>query len=399
MAETHKLPEPIKFKVPGLQKTVTFKTFEDVERWADRELEEWNILEQHKATRHLGSGPNATYSAFYGLKNQAHVATREGVAADQFGKSLNQIQAHIEQIKCGEAPVSGSPIGQAVIDNLKTSDRVGIGLCMLSLLQEHPGINQNQHLYAMNAAAELSLARHGLYGKAKIEGATNQAFRDQWDIEYSSLGDDARNQISEFVESKEKVDQFLSDSEASFKDMDLQHQHAITEYTSELERMRTLLTEDMKTQAPRTYWQSKSIWNLCLSGGAFALFVLLVVIIAALVLSNSSSILDLVKDSEGRIQVAAIVFFTIPALAFFWVLRLISRIFVANLLDWMDSRQRVVMVDTYRALVAEGSDEVSKEERILILQALFRPGPQGSSDDGPPAGFWDFVAKAGDRKQ
>ena len=71
-------------------------------------------------------------------------------------------------------------------------------------------------------------------------------------------------------------------------------------------------------------------------------------------------------------------------------MRLVSRVFLSNLALQTDSSERVVMIQTFLALM-EDEEKVKEEDRMLILPAIFRPSPtlHGSDDAAPP--HWSAV--------
>ncbi len=106
---------------------------------------------------------------------------------------------------------------------------------------------------------------------------------------------------------------------------------------------------------------------------------------------QGGSIVDILpKDTEGNIGLGAIVLVTLPGLAFFWFLRLISRIFVTNLHNMADAGLRATMVSTFLALMKDETNPVSPDERLLVLQALFRPAGE-SGDDAAPTNLMEKI--------
>jgi hypothetical protein len=89
-----------------------------------------------------------------------------------------------------------------------------------------------------------------------------------------------------------------------------------------------------------------------------------------------------------------IVFIAVPTIGFYWILRQVLRLFLSNLAQYSDADERIAMIETFLAL--EGENKLDKrEDRILIIQALFRPGPgsSGSDDGSMPAHWFDLLMK------
>jgi hypothetical protein len=80
-----------------------------------------------------------------------------------------------------------------------------------------------------------------------------------------------------------------------------------------------------------------------------------------------------------------------------WVTRLSAKIFISNLHLRTDADERVTMIQTYLALLREGSGPIEKE-RQLILQTLFRPSTTGFIKDEGPSSFHEIIASALSKK-
>lgn len=80
-----------------------------------------------------------------------------------------------------------------------------------------------------------------------------------------------------------------------------------------------------------------------------------------------------------------------------WVTRLSAKIFISNLHLRTDADERVTMIQTYLALLREGSGP-KDEERQLILQTLFRPSTTGFIKDDGPSSFHEIVSNALSKK-
>lgn len=84
---------------------------------------------------------------------------------------------------------------------------------------------------------------------------------------------------------------------------------------------------------------------------------------------------------------------TIPTLGYGWLLRHVSRVFVHNLNLVSDAEYREVLARTFLGLAEQKSAGVTEAERVLVLNALFRPAPPHAPEDGPPTGLLDLLGK------
>lgn len=94
--------------------------------------------------------------------------------------------------------------------------------------------------------------------------------------------------------------------------------------------------------------------------------------------------------NPGGIVLAAAV-----GLAVYAFLRQLGRLFLTNLAQYSDADERIAMIDSFLSLEKEGK-LTAKEDRILILQALFRPGPgtgARAGDEGMPPHWFDMLMR------
>lgn len=75
-----------------------------------------------------------------------------------------------------------------------------------------------------------------------------------------------------------------------------------------------------------------------------------------------------------------------------WLTRLMAKIFISNLHLRADADERITMIQTYLALLREGSGP-KDDERQLILQTLFRPSSSGFIKEDGVTNFQETVIK------
>jgi hypothetical protein len=83
----------------------------------------------------------------------------------------------------------------------------------------------------------------------------------------------------------------------------------------------------------------------------------------------------------------------IPVLGAAWLLRLISRFLNNNQVLADDARHRQVMTQTYLALVADPNSQVTEKDRLIMLNAIFRPLPGAQTDEVAPPTILDLLKK------
>jgi hypothetical protein len=117
------------------------------------------------------------------------------------------------------------------------------------------------------------------------------------------------------------------------------------------------------------------------------------------------SAVELVADAVDRIvgdrdaaalTLVPIAFITIPALAFAWVLRHLSRIIIQNLSLEADARLRGTITMTFKALAADRT--MNDAELAIALQALFRPIDGKDHSEIAPPSLGDILKLGGGNK-
>lgn len=232
------------------------------------------------------------------------------------------------------------------------------------------------------AAAEQSLDQL----RAKTEqllGEKTEAY-DALHREYQSLAESIRlaaaTQSSGFESAQ-------GQRQSDFDQLKADHEKA-------MEALRKTFREELALRAPAEYWKTKRDghhkWAWVTGGVSFSA-------IGGAAVGLGWQVHDLlVKTPAGavpdtwRLAVLALIgVFTV------WALRLVVRMFLSHLHLLTDGGERVVMVQTYLSLL-EGDHLTSKEDRQLILQALFRPAADGIvKDEGIPFSLAEALTRSG----
>ena len=165
-----------------------------------------------------------------------------------------------------------------------------------------------------------------------------------------------------------------------------------TAHEKAMDALRKTFREELALRAPAEYWSTKRDghvkWAWVTGGLSF-------VGIGGAAAGLGWQIHELLNKTPAgtvpeswRLAVLALIgVFTV------WALRLVVRMFLSHLHLLTDAGERVVMVQTYLSLL-EGDHLTSKEDRQLILQALFRPTADGLvKDEGIPPSMFEFLTR------
>jgi len=168
----------------------------------------------------------------------------------------------------------------------------------------------------------------------------------------------------------------------------------VADHKQEMENLRKTFREEIALRAPASYWEEKrkehermsKVTGAVSFGG-----------IAAAAGALGWLIHDLLRTATPNAapeawRVAMIVLIGLFAV---WGVRLVVRMFLSHLHLATDAAERVVMTRTYLSLL-EGDRLSSKDDRQLILQALFRPSSDGLvKDEGIPPSMLEFLTRQG----
>ena len=192
-----------------------------------------------------------------------------------------------------------------------------------------------------------------------------------------------------------QIDKQASDSEKQITKQAADFEIMLNEANGKLTDFETTFKEDIALQSSVAYWTKKRkhhqkvMWWMAASTAIFAIATGLIFIWAANVYLDVT--IDEVKLSQIGVLLA------ISTLGV-WLTRLSAKIFISNLHLRTDADERVTMIQTYLALLAEGNGP-KDGERQLILQTLFRSSSTGFiKDDGPTTPFETLATKVTNKK-
>jgi hypothetical protein len=162
----------------------------------------------------------------------------------------------------------------------------------------------------------------------------------------------------------------------------------------EMGRLHELYHEKLMIEAPASNWQTISDerttqWRVWLG-----VFVAALVFPAGVLIWHSVAIVNLLASlspKEGPFSVAGLAVVTAPALLYAWMLRQVSRIYTRSFDLAVDAKHRKALATTYLGLAENTKIGVTQTDRAIVLQALFRPQPPHTSDDGPPIGLIELL--------
>jgi hypothetical protein len=186
------------------------------------------------------------------------------------------------------------------------------------------------------------------------------------------------------ISAANKYDESASKFEQKFADFDLR-----------MKIVENLYTNKIKLESSYTYMNDKCKNHKIASIGfgltSITMIMIPIILIYRLGLDGISN--EINKITDGKIYIYGIIIASIIG-GWAWSIRIVSRVFMQNMALWADAGQRAVLVRLFLALQKEGGMQADEKERILLLNALFRPIGETKDDDLSPPSLVDFIQKA-----
>ena len=372
--------------------TREFRDVDEFEKWIEKEksffawLESANKLDGNSvhAYKHL----NRFWSQLQSFVNECRQHASNPSQIESLKQNLiNQIETFRNQ---NQLITSNSAAAQFV-SSLSTQEDAAVAAYALTNLL---GLETNQSsIRALKGAfsafrfqqpAEPSEKSH-VEALASIFSEWNERFNAQH-TELQSTHDEIVNQIQAKREEFESIVESINDTKTAQAE---EFQAKVEEAQKTLEDITQTYDQKLALQSSVTYWKEKRAFHTNVMWWMGGATLLIAAASGAVFVYSAFQLLDFtVKDlALSKIGVMlAISTFGI------WITRLASKIFISNLHLRTDADERVTMVQTYLALLREGSGP-KEEERQLILQTLFRPSTTGFIKDEGPAGVHELLTQ------
>jgi ElaB/YqjD/DUF883 family membrane-anchored ribosome-binding protein len=185
-----------------------------------------------------------------------------------------------------------------------------------------------------------------------------------------------------------------SEHQATISDQRQSFEVYLTEKTNELQSFKDSLSEEIKIRSATTLWSDRAFWHRVTTAASLGLFLIVVgVSLYQIKIHFSEIVQSLPKSDVNNGGYSGIVLLVIPAIGIGWVLKMLARLVHTNSNLGDDARQRQAMVRTYLALVADKESAVTETDRLVMLNAIFRPLPGGQNDEVAPPTILDLIKK------
>jgi hypothetical protein len=407
------LGKPISIDLDPFGPKVGFKTFDSVDSWAVNQ-----IAGISRMLTIPGFGKDVLSAAQIPLSEIHELAISvidlDRPTAKMKKETRSEIVERLKGISKAESFLQGSPIHNSIAHLLNQRNHTGVSI-IAGIIGYPLDILFNDLPPKVDAFKELTTAYvSGAILAGRLE--PNYAYTRQ---ALNKLISDGRTALDQQAAAFEKEAENRSkEAAAAAKDIEAARLEMIgvknefvelkATHEAEMAQIRKVFQDELALKEPATYWTDKRAKHAMAAAGGAVGFLLVAGFGVDFMWNELPSIIDSISGHLVGVSVpgetadtakevldgaqpsifeglSGLALVTIPAIVFLWILKLFARVFVENLHNMQDASQRSTMVVTYLALLKDKTKPISREERLLILDALFRPQAATAGDDGPPS--------------
>ena len=224
---------------------------------------------------------------------------------------------------------------------------------------------------------------HGNTDTVKAEQNALESMKKSWDVKFGKQLKDLRSQNDQLIR---EITEFRSQSDGWVKSFETE----IEESKKRLEGIEHTYDEKLALQSSVKYWGGKRDHHQRIMFWAGGITLSLALVTTGVFIGVALWILG---ETITKVPLSKLSIMLAISSFGVWITRLAAKIFISNLHLRTDSHERTTMIQTYLALLREGSGP-KDEERQLILQTLFRPSTTGFIKEDGPSGFYETISKA-----
>lgn len=153
------------------------------------------------------------------------------------------------------------------------------------------------------------------------------------------------------------------------------HEEAVASHEQRMNNIESVFREKMALRGPVEYWSKRQEHHKDFAVGFGILSFILIVLGGGGLALWASHVFGTIPDN-GNPKAWQLASLVIVAVFLTWAIRLVIRLFLSHSHLRTDAAERVVMTQTYLALLEENK-LAEEKDRSLVLGALFRPASDG----------------------
>jgi hypothetical protein len=211
---------------------------------------------------------------------------------------------------------------------------------------------------------------------------------------YVSRGTPTQDILKKLAEFQAKADRAEQQTSASLEQLRLTTDQFFKDESEKLSAFKQSLSEEVKLRSASTLWSERARWHRFVAVISLAAFIGILCLALWYISAYFKQIVDVLpKDKDNHIEYASVALLAIPAIGIGWGLKVLARFIQNNSILGDDSRQRQAMTRTYLALVADKDSGVTEKDRLVMLNAIFRPLPGTQVDEVAPPTILDLMKR------
>ena len=371
---------------------IAFSSLQEAREWIDEEIEKWGQFQLHTDRSNPFAGMMGRQLRLPTLIKQ-QLVHRLHIEYFTQPNDFQAVTRLFERYADFESLCARSPLGEAILampGNRQMLSAIG-GLASILGIPAHEALG-SKRLDDSQVAAVLS-------GYAL--GRSNNVVKRSDLPEHRLRMEEQLGRLNDIIgQAKQGRDELDDTVTRSSRDLDevLESQKSKSDQArasaqEQWESLRFAFEQELQLRAPASYWSERASTTQSFAMGALAAFVVLALVFIAVIVWFGPGFLERLAATGETVRFATLALVSVPALTALWILRHVARLFVTNLERSSDAKFRATMATTFLALTKEGTTEASMEERLLVLEALFRsPAPQ-SGDDGHWGGLAESLTR------
>ena len=375
--------------------TVSFATYNEILSWAEQEVAAWRALADHRDTLPPLTGDpalqrqQAVPSQIVSIARQALTAGAQADLTDMRRRLVQSLNRYAQSDCIHHRSIRGT----MVLQLMETDPAAAI-----AMLAAYTGMNltvadrgrrvEHDLMPLLHALARATVVEQGGPTALRAEHGAFITMRNEWNQRLAGKQHDLEDAVVSVTGwlAGERAD--IARLRQEYGDLSARHTKAVDDYKSSLAALERDYAARLGLRSSAGYWSRKRIGHriaAVIAGFAFpsiSIGIIYAVFWFATVgeglVRQLPGLRNLTPDAPvspaiitpvaGTIAIGLIVLFGI------WILQLVSRFFFANLSAMSDAGERVAMVQTFLALSRDDDSPATPVDRLLVLQALFRPG-------------------------
>lgn len=371
---------------------VSFASIEEARNWVEQEgrrwKEFWTRLEVGSLVRNV-----LDYQLELPTEIRNAINEAEQAAESDRPRALRKIEELFERYADYGSVCSASPLGEIILDGNRSRHaflKIGALASAIGIPAEH-FLDSGQADDQQSAMILSGYAIGGMWNLVKrSDMASLQSRMDEQLATLTSIVERAESERRGIAKHGTKVTDEL---DGLYEAQQLQWNQFHTVADKERQSLRRAFEEHLKLEAPATYWKNRASETTRAAMTWLTVFATLAGALIWGIMEVGPKFVETVAEHKDIGDFATLTLVSIPALTALWILRHIGRLFVTNFERSGDATMRETMATTFLALTKEGSEKITSEERLMVLEALFRAPTPAKGDDGHFGGALEILTR------